>query len=235
MFRDNSKVVALIPARGGSKGIPRKNIVNLVGKPLIEYTIKAAQFATLVDHVCVSSDDTEILTLSKNLGATTLNRPAALANDKTSANEVVYHFIDSLPEVLKKENTVIVYLQPTSPLRNWMHIDHALKAMDMANGGGVISVVEADKSPYKAFQLDKSGKLVSIFAEKMSNACRQDLPLCYYPNGAIYAFRIDSFINNKGFPSNGSIPFIMSASESVDVDSFDDLKIAAETIIKQNA
>lgn len=230
MLSDGSTVIAVIPARGGSKGIPRKNLTNLAGKPLIAHTIFAAQKALLVDAIWVSSDDKDILNLSASLGAKTLSRPDKIADDNASANEVVYHFIGSLPEDVRNQNTVILYLQPTSPLRDETHIDSALKAMDTARANGVMSVVEAEKPPQKSFRIDENGRLISLFDERQSNARRQDLPLCYYPNGAIYAFRISEFLARNGFPSNGSIPFMMSHADSIDIDNTTDL-IRAELAI----
>ena len=223
MLSDGSTVIALIPARGGSKGIPRKNLTILSGKPLIAHTIFAAQNATLVDEIWFSSDDNEILNVSKSLGVQTLSRPSELANDHSSASGVVHHFILSLPEGVQKQDSVILYLQPTSPLRNEEHIDNALEALDMARANGIMSVVEAEKPPQKSFCLDQNGRLISLFDERQSNARRQDLPLCYYPNGAIYAFRISEFLARNGFPSNGSIPFMMSYADSIDIDNTTDL------------
>lgn len=230
MLSDGSTVIAVIPARGGSKAIPRKNLTNLAGKPLIAHTIYAAQKALLVDAIWVSSDDKDILKLSASLGAQTLSRPDEIADDNASANEVVHHFIGSLPEDARKQNTVILYLQPTSPLRDERHIDSALKAMDIARANGVMSVVEAEKPPQKSFRIDENGRLISLFDERQSNARRQDLQLCYYPNGAIYAFRISEFLTRNGFPSNGSIPFMMSYADSIDIDNTTDL-IRAELAI----
>jgi CMP-N,N'-diacetyllegionaminic acid synthase len=234
MLSDKSKVIALIPARGGSKGIPHKNLANLAGKPLIAHTIYAAKHAALVDETWVSSDDNEILSVSANLGAKTLVRPSEFANDYASANEVVQHFIESLPEDVRTQEVVIVYLQPTSPLRDETHIDSALRAMNIAKTYGVISVVEADKPPQKSFRLDENGCLISLFDERQSNARRQDLQRCYYPNGAIYAFRIAEFIARKGFPSNGSLPYIMSSIDSIDIDNITDLMRAESTIGERN-
>lgn len=230
MLTDGSRVIALIPARGGSKGILRKNLANLAGSPLIKYTIDSARRSSLVDEVWVSSDDEEILNVSESLGVRVLNRPKEISDDKSSAEDVVYHFISTLSYDAKYENIVIIYLQPTSPLRDHEHINSALEIMTSQKAIGVMSVVEAEKSPYKSFRISESGQLLSLFDERLSNARRQDLPKCYYPNGAIYAFRLFEFIKRKGFPSNGSFPFVMSTSESIDIDDGIDL-IKAETVI----
>lgn len=226
MLSDGSTVIALIPARGGSKGIPRKNLLMLAGKPLIAYTINAAKKSLLVDAIWVSSEDNEILNISDSLGAKTLIRPSELADDNASPDEVVHHFIQSLPDGVRGRDAVILYLQPTSPLRDEIHIDCALKAMNVTKANGVISVVEAEKPPQKSFQLNENGRLISLFDERQSNLRRQDLAPCYYPNGAIYAFRISEFISRNGFPSNGSIPFVMSYEDSVDIDDIADVKRA---------
>ncbi len=222
-MRDGRQVIALIPARGGSKGIPRKNLIRLAGKPLITYTISAARMASLVDSVWVSSDDDEILRVAEISGAHALTRPTEFADDCAAAAGVVQHFISCLPSELQRHDTIIVYLQPTSPLRNEKHIDTALEAMQQASAIGVISVVKADKPPQKSFRIDESGCLQSLFDEQLSNARRQDLPCCYYPNGAIYAFSIGEFLSRKGFPSNGSLPFFMSSEDSIDIDNIADL------------
>jgi CMP-N,N'-diacetyllegionaminic acid synthase len=230
MIANGRPVIALIPARGGSKGLPRKNLAMLAGKPLIAHTIDAARGAALVDETWVSSDDDEILDVAAKHGALTLTRPSELADDGASPIDVVHHFIASVPEGLRRSDPLILYLQPTSPLRNASHIDAALRAMYSAGAETMLSVVEADKPPQKAFRLNGDGRLISLFDERLSNLRRQDLPQCYFPNGAIYAFPISSFESRQGFPSNGSLPFIMSSDHSIDVDNADDLFRARNTL-----
>jgi CMP-N,N'-diacetyllegionaminic acid synthase len=222
MLNHKNPVIALIPARGGSKGVPRKNVASLAGKPLIAHTIEAAQGSRQVDETWVSSEDEEILTIAAGYGARTLLRPHELANDEASAVGVVEHFIAELPDDLRMRDPFIVYLQPTSPLRSATHIDSALLAMSAAGASSTLSVVEADKSPFKAFQLDSNGRLTSLFNEELSNERRQDLPRCYFPNGAIYVFTVTAFKLRRGFPSNGSLPFIMSIEHSIDIDTASD-------------
>lgn len=127
MLGGDNNVLALIPARGGSKGVRRKNLRMVGGKPLLEYTLTSAQRSELVDKTYVSSEDQEILELATSLGATPVQRPADLATDESSAIEVVQHFIEWLPEELRSQDPTIVYLQPTSPLRTSTHIDAALR------------------------------------------------------------------------------------------------------------
>jgi CMP-N-acetylneuraminic acid synthetase len=225
-------VLALIPARGGSKGVRRKNLRLVGGKPLLEYTVSAARRSALVERTFVSSEDAEILELAASLGAEQVRRPADFATDEASAVDVVMHFIEWLPEELRRQNPCIVYLQPTSPLRTSKHIDAALCRMAELNRTTLLSVTELTASPYKSFKIDENGRLQSLFDEKLSNCRRQDLPATYIPNGAIYVFRVSDFLERGGFPSNGSVPFVMSKQESADIDTEEDL-VLVEKLLEQ--
>lgn len=217
MAIDGRQVFALVPARGGSKGIFKKNLTIINGRPLVEFTLNAAKESEHVDRVYLSSDDQDILGVGKDMGVECLLRPDEYATDNASANDVVYDFINQYPSV--SAETYLVYLQPTSPLRSALHIDDALSGMVRNGYHTLMSVVEMDKSPYKTFLINDKGQLISLFEEKLSNARRQDLPKTYVPNGAIYIFRISDFIEHRGFPSNGSMPYIMNADDSIDIDS----------------
>lgn len=219
-------VICLIPARGGSKGVPRKNMRIIAGKPLIDFSILAAQHSNYIDNVYVSSDDEPILKHAQTIGAVGIVRPDEFASDAASAVEVVNHFIGMLPNSLLQEDPYVVYLQPTSPLRTARHIASALEQMQVEKRHSLVSVLEMGKSPFKSFTLDANGRLQSLFDEKLSNARRQDLPAVFVPNGAIYVFRVSEFKSRCGFPSNGSIPFIMSQEDSLDIDTEDDIRRA---------
>ncbi|MEC9487176.1 MAG: acylneuraminate cytidylyltransferase family protein [Prosthecochloris sp.] len=234
MFGSDNKVLALIPARGGSKGVRRKNLRMVGGKPLLEYTLSAAQGSELVGKTYVSSEDQEILELATSLGATQVQRPADFATDEATAIEVVQHFIEWLPEEIRNQDPTIVYLQPTSPLRTSAHIDAALRRMVELTTTTLLSVTELKASPYKSFTIDESGQLQSLFDEKLSNCRRQDLPKTYIPNGAIYVFRLSDFLERGGFPSNGSVPFVMSDRESVDIDTEEDLHLVEQLLEQQH-
>ena len=222
MTRQSQRVLALIPARGGSKGVPRKNLAMIAGKTLLEYTLEAALGSEAINDAYLSSDDAEILEVGRRRGVRTIERPHRYSSDDASAADVVRHFFEVLDENKDGANPLVVYLQPTSPLRNARHIDAALAKLREAGASTLVSVTQLEKSPYKSFGLDANGRLESLFAEKLSNARRQDLPPTYAPNGAIYIFSRADFESRGGFPSNGSIPFVMSARESVDVDVAED-------------
>jgi CMP-N,N'-diacetyllegionaminic acid synthase len=228
-FRDRA-VVALIPARGGSKGVLRKNLRALCGKPLFLHTVEAALRSRVIDEVHVSSDDEEILALAVASGAAAVRRPMEAASDTATAADVVVTFAAQLPASTLARDPILVYLQPTSPLRTHAHIDGAFATLEAAAASHGMSVVELKRTPYKSFVLDSAGRLKSLFAEEVSNANRQSLPPAFQANGAIYIFPLSQFMGRRQFPSNGGVPFFMSEAESVDIDTDADF-LAAETLL----
>jgi CMP-N-acetylneuraminic acid synthetase len=230
-----SKFIGLIPARKGSKGLLNKNTLKLLDKPLVQYTIEAAMDSSLIDDVWVSSDDPEVLRIAKSVQANQLIRPKEFALDKSSAIEVVSHFLSTISLDDKNVNDYIVYLQPTSPMRNWYHIDDAINHLLLNKVNSLVSLIMLRKSPFKSFLIDEAGRLQSLFDEELSNARRQDLQDVYIPNGAIYIFQIKEFIERNCFPSNGSIPFIMKEEDSIDIDEKEDLIKAEKILRKKNA
>jgi CMP-N-acetylneuraminic acid synthetase len=232
MALNDCLVLALIPARAGSKGLVGKNMCEVQGVPLVGYSLNAALNSKYIDDVYLSSDNTHTLSYGESLGAKSVLRPEEYASDTASANSVVLHFLSVLPEELLKQNPYIVYLQPSSPLRTSRHIDDALEKMQARELDKLISVVEMLKSPFKAFVVDERGGLKALFSEEMTNQRRQDLPVVYLPNGAIYVFRASDFSQKDVFPSNGSYPYVMSEIDSLDIDNEEDLDTFARTIDK---
>ncbi|WP_374615162.1 cytidylyltransferase domain-containing protein [Sphingorhabdus sp.] len=221
-FKDK-EVIALIPARGGSKGVKRKNLRTVLGKSLLAHAVQAARDAARVDRVYVSSDDAEILGLAREMGVGVVHRAVEAATDDATANDIVIDFLRQLPESLVTANPYLVFLQPTSPMRTGVHIDAAFDAMSSAGSDMCLSVTELKKTPFKSFTLTAEGRLQSLFDEALTNANRQSLPAVYYPNGAIYIFPFAEFLTRQAFPSNGGVPYIMSERESVDIDTEEDL------------
>jgi len=230
-----NKVYALIPARAGSKGIPMKNMIKLHGKPLIEWTISESKLSSRIDRIFVSSDNEEILQYAHTRDIETVLRPEEFSKDDTPASEVVQHFIDYLTqnEGSLNEEIYILYLQPTSPLRSVKDIDAAIDIISRKNVSSVLSVIKDKRSPFKSFILKSDHTLHSLFDEELTNARRQDLDQTYYPNGAIYLFKIKSFVENGAFPSNGAFPYIMEEESSVDIDDYSDLK-KAEILLERH-
>ena len=216
-------VLALIPARGGSKGLHKKNMRKVNDIPLVGYSLKAALNSKYINEVYLTSDDERILLYGEELDAIPVSRPVEFSTDTASANSVVEHFFNTLSESLLEKDPYIIYLQPTSPLRTSKHIDDALSEMMEQGLTKLVSVVEMDKSPFKSFVLDKRGCLQALFDEEMTNQRRQDLPLVYAANGAMYIFRLSDFNERNAFPSNGSYPYIMNERNSLDIDTKEDL------------
>ncbi len=224
MLRGES-VLGVIPARGGSKGLSRKNLRALRGRPLVEWALRCGLDAETVDHVILTSDDPEILAIGESLGVVVLPRPAEASTDSATADDVARHLLLAIPDHLRKGDPWIVYLQPTSPLRTPASVDAALALLAEKEADALVSVVEAHPSPFKALQIDTDGRLEPLY-EELPHANRQDLPLTYFPNGAIYVFRLSRMVAERRFPTEGAIPFVMSARESMDVDTHFDLTVA---------
>jgi CMP-N-acetylneuraminic acid synthetase len=224
------RVLSIIPARGGSKGLPRKNIIDLAGKPLIAWTIEASLDSKYITKTIVSSDDKEILDISEEYGAEIIKRPDNLASDVATSQSVVKHAIDYL-ESTGKVFDVVILLQPTSPLRSSKDIDSAFEVMFNSNATAVISVHEFDSKILKAFKVNSSGFLQTISSNNNSFMRRQDLPSVFMPNGAIYIISKEVFDSVDSFFTNKTLYYLMPIEKSIDIDSKEDL-INIEHIVK---
>ncbi|WFN35003.1 acylneuraminate cytidylyltransferase family protein [Methanogenium sp. S4BF] len=223
-------IIAIIPARGGSKGIPQKNIKMLGDKPLIAYTIEESLKSKYLDHVFVSTEDPEIGEISKTFGSEVIERPTALSEDTSKSVDAILHAI----EYLEKKNIqtqIVVLLQPTSPLRNTEDIDAAIKLFLDNECDSVISVCEPDHSPFWCFTFNGE-YLQPLFNEKYDNKRRQDLPRVFMPNGAIYVSSPESIRRLTGFIGNKVIPYCMPPERSIDIDTPLDFTIAEVLINK---
>lgn len=229
----NGSAVALVPARGGSKGLPGKNVRALSGKPLIAWTIEAARQAVSVGRVVVSTDDTAIAGTSLAHGAEVpFLRPADLAGDKTDMVDVALHFLDWLEADQGELPHWLVLLQPTSPLRLAADIDGALRQAAIQGADAVISVFPARPHPVWAKSLDDRGRLMAWLPETPAAACRQDLPLLYYPNGAIYGIRPAALRAHHTFSPPDCVAWIMPESRSLDIDTPWDFHLADLVMVK---
>lgn len=219
------KALALIPARSGSKGIPGKNIKNLCGKPLIQYSIEAAAASKVFSDIVVSTDSAEIGDLSKRLGASVpFLRPARIAGDETPMVEVIEHTLQELNRA-GNEPALIALLQPTAPLRSVDTIIRAIEALRTSPElDSVVSVTEvpAHFSPFYVMKMDKQGFLVNFLEEGKRLARRQDAPRAYSRTGGIYAFRVSSFRSSGNIYGERCLPIIVAAREAVNIDTMDD-------------
>ena len=218
----NKTFLAIIPARGGSKRLPRKNVLDLCGKPLIAYTIEAALKSKYLDKVIVSSDDEEILNISSNFGADIIKRPIDLANDTATTFDAIKHTIDNF-----EKYDYIVLLQPTSPLRNEKHIDEAIELLEKKKADAIVSVCEMEHSPLWSNTLPKDGSMSNFLKDEILNKRSQDLDKFYRLNGAIYICKTEKLIENKSFLlKNNIFAYIMDREHSVDIDEKIDFSIA---------
>lgn len=222
------KVFGLIPARGGSKGIPRKNIKLIGGKPLIVWTIEAALRSSKLDGVVVSTDDAEIAEVARCAGAQVpFMRPAELAQDHTPGLDPVIHALDQLPQY----NSVLL-LQPTSPLRNTEDIDSCLSLVERTNAKSVVSVTEADIHPYWTYRLSADQK-ITRFVDGAPIARRQDLPEAFALNGAMYFAQAQWLRDSGSLVGVETLAYVMSKEHSVDLDTPLDWKFA-ELLMKES-
>jgi CMP-N,N'-diacetyllegionaminic acid synthase len=227
-----SKTIALIPARGGSKGIQYKNIALLADKPLLSYSIVAAKAANVFDKIYVSSEDARILATAKEYGADLVDRSISLAQDHSSTNAVIEEFIAQ--QELKNED-IIVLLQPTSPLRTAEHIQSALKLFkNHTECAALKSVCAADNKYLYAF-LGANPYLTPVSPTHMKISRRQDLPDIYLPNGAIYIFSVAQFQRNQSIPEINVIAYVMSEADSIDIDTHSDLEKAEFYLTKRDS
>lgn len=224
------KILSIIPARGGSKGLERKNIINLLGKPLITWTIEASLNSKYITKTIVSSDDKEILSISEKYGADTILRPLNLAQDTTPTEPVIEHVLFELDKRMEKYD-LLVLLQPTSPLRNEKDIDDAIELLVESKGTALISVEEIDSKILKAFKKDSGGYLEGISNNSYPFMRRQDLPSVFMPNGAIYIINVKEFLVNNRLFTEKTIPYKMDSYKSFDIDTIEDLQ-KCEKMIK---
>lgn len=225
------KILTIIPARGGSKGIPRKNIKPLAGKPLIYYTIDCARAICDNEDICVSTDDDEIIQVVEDYGLKVpFKRPAELATDTAGTYEVLLHALDFYEKTGRRYD-VVVLLQNTSPFRTADHLKGALKLytpdVDM-----VVSVKECAANPYYCvFEENQEGYL-HICKGEGNIIRRQDAPKVYEYNGAIYIINIESLKHQHMHQFKKRIKYVMDEKSSLDLDTMNDWMMA-EMIIKE--
>jgi N-acylneuraminate cytidylyltransferase len=225
---DGKKVLALIPARGGSKGIPRKNIVDLAGKPLLAWTIEEAKKSAYIDKLILSSDDDEIISVAREYGCDVpFKRPDELAGDLASGIAPVLHAIEALPGY-----DYVVLLQPTSPLRLVADIDGAIQQCCQKKAACCVSVTQPQESPYWMYTIEGEGRLRPLLTTNKVFARRQDLPEVYMLNGAVYVAQCLWLLKVRSFLTEQTIAYPMPQARSLDIDCPEDLHLAARLLAK---
>lgn len=226
---NDKKILAFIPARGGSKRLPQKNILSLAGKPLIAWSIDAAKNSKYIDDIFVSTDDKNIASIASTYGIDIPElRPSYLASDNSSTDSALIYTL----EKYAKNIDIVVILQPTSPLRNFNHIDESLELFIKNDAFSVVSVTECEHSPLWANTLPNDLNLEN-FISKEAQKRSQDLSKFYRLNGAIYIFDVKKLLEYNGIVyTSRSYAYIMDQIASVDIDTQTDF-LYAEFLTKR--
>lgn len=216
-------ILGIIPARGGSKGIPRKNITNVAGKPLIAWTIEAAKGSKYLDRLIISSEDDEIISVALQWGCEApFVRPKKLAQDSTPGIEPVIHALKTLPE----QYDYVVLLQPTSPLRTNFDIDGCIEKCIEHRAKACVSVSEVEQNPYWMYLINEKDILYPLHPENEKYKRRQDLPRVFGLNGAVYVAESKWLLQSNTFITEETVAYIMPRERALDIDTEIDLAIA---------
>ena len=229
-MKGNKTFLGIIPARGGSKRLPRKNVLDLAGKPLIAWTIDAAKGSKYIDKIIVTSDDDEILQISDDLSVDTNKRPDELASDTATTVAVTEHTIDNLNDTYD----FIIILQPTSPLRTFKHIDEAIELLFKKKADAIVSVCETEHSPLWSNTLSDNKSMEGFISKDYLNKRGQDLPKYFRLNGAIYICDVCKFKQYQSLLIDKNIyAYEMSSEDSIDIDTQIDFDLAEIQLSKK--
>ncbi|HII29722.1 TPA: N-acetylneuraminate synthase, partial [Candidatus Woesearchaeota archaeon] len=228
------RVIAIIPARGGSKRVPRKNIRLLAGKPLIYYTIREAKKSGLIGRLIVSTDDKEIKGVCKGLGVEVIIRPEELARDSTPMIPVLQHVISALKGSEAYECDIVVVLQPTSPLRRAEDIDNTIKKLLETGADSAETFCEVTEHPATMFSLDRAGNAKPIDRENYTKRS-QELPMLYKENGAVYAVKTETLMKENRLYGRNHKAVIMPKERSLDIDDMTDFKLVELIMTEQTS
>jgi CMP-N-acetylneuraminic acid synthetase len=233
----DTEVLALIPARGGSKSIPRKNIVDFAGFPLIAYSIAAGLAAETVTRVIVSTDDEEIAAISRRYGAETpFLRPGAHSLDQTPDLPVFLHALEWLSENEDYHPEIVVQLRPTSPFRRVRHIDESVyRLIERPEADAVRTVCIPFQNPFKMWRIGPDGLMIPLGIElgipaEPYNQPRQALPEVYWQTGYVDAAWADTILTKNSMTGDAILPLVIDPSEWIDIDSPDDWRRAERLI-----
>ena len=219
-------IFALIPARGGSKSVEKKNLQEIQGVTLIEITIQQALQVLPSNNIYVSSDSEEILTIARNLNCETIQRSTETATDEATADQVVQEFISNT-RLAEIDETVLIYLQPTSPFRGNQLIKEGLNAYFESNIP-IVAVSQVEQHPEKMLIQDTQGVLQPLLDGANPTANRQTLREVLIPTGSLYVFSVGDFKKAGAIPVISATPYIVSGINAFDIDSEIDLKLAQE-------
>jgi len=225
--RGTPTILGIIPARGGSKAIPRKNLAVLANKPLLAWTVEVAIGSDSLDRLVISTDDPEIAAVGKKLGAEVpFLRPTELATDTATSMDVILHAIRWLDENESYRPDYVLLLQPTSPLRTVTDIRKSIELLLAKRADAVVSVCETHQHPLWMKGMNEEGKLVDLYPQSAVPTRRQDLPPVFALNGAIYLALRTFLLSERTFISDHTYAYVMPENRSLDVDTPWELHLA---------
>lgn len=221
---NRTNVLGIIPAKGCSTRLPRKNILLLAGKPLLAWTVDAALGSDIMDRVIVSTEDSEVAEVARHLGVETIDRPKELAKDPAGVVDVSLHILDVVEQQGEFYNTVIIML-PTCPFRSAEDIKCAYELFCEREASVLMSVSPFQHTPLAALKVNNCGFL-EPFNPQYSGIKSQELPLAYRPNGALHILDVETFRRERSYFAQPLLPYMMPLERSVDIDDAFDLKLA---------
>ncbi len=227
------RVLGIIPARGGSKGVPRKNLRNLAGKPLLEYTAEAALASTRLSRIILTTEDLEIAEAGRQCGIEVpFLRPESLARDDTPMLPVIRHAVKTLEDSGDRFDAICL-LQPTNPLRRPEDLDNCIRLLDEQEADSVVSMlpVPVEFNPHWVWFSDSNGYLKIATGEEMPIPRRQDLPAAWHREGSVYVTRRDILIERNTFYGTKMIGYMMDPEKTVNIDTMEDW-VRAEKLIE---
>ena len=214
-------ILAIIPARGGSKRIKNKNMVELAGKPLIWYTINEAKKSRYINKLILSTDDDKIIEIAKRYNIEIIKRPKELAKDDSPVIDAINHVLGSLKDY---KPGIVVLLQPTSPLRTVEDIDGTIQLLLESNADSAETFCEVSEHPAQMFRVDNKNNAYPLDKENLPKV-HQDLPILYRENGAVYVIKVSTFLRMNTLYGNNHKALIMPKERSIDIDDYFDLKL----------
>lgn len=228
----NKKILAVVPARGGSKGVPRKNIINVGGFPLIKYTIDCGKNSKYLDRVVVSTEDLLIKKIAEeNRGDVPFLRPKELAEDTSKTIDCIVHAVDTLKGMGEVYDYVMI-LQNTVPLRKSWHVDEAIEMIIDKNEKSLVSISEVEEHPILMRTLNEDNSVESLLHIN-STMRRQDFPKFYKVDGAIYIQKLDEDFNLNTSLNDGKLGYIIDKKYTTDIDNYIDIKIVEYYLEKE--
>jgi CMP-N-acetylneuraminic acid synthetase len=225
------KLIAIIPARAGSKGVPGKNLRIVSGKPLVAHAIEAARDSQRFEAIYVSSDSSDVLSLAEMFGARGLPRPAELASDTAAMADVIKDVHSLLLRNRQPAGDAFALLQPTSPLRTSRHVRDCVDRFGAGDFRSAVSICAVNSTPQKSLVL-REGVIEPLFGWDALHANRQSFDQTYRQNGAIWVTRWDAFHRSGCFVVPPAMPYLMDEAESIDIDSESDLAAAEAAFVR---